>query len=131
VKILRGFSSVAVVIAALALCSAMGEKGQAAAHGSSSAGTRSGDAKNGKKIYVKYGCYECHGREGQGSSVSGPRLGPNPVQFAVFVRYVRQPAGEMPPYTEKVMSEQELADVYAFLQSLRHPQVTNSSPPGN
>lgn len=80
-----------------------------------------GNAKNGKQIYASFGCYECHGREGQGSVLSGPRIGPHPIQFSAFVKYIRQPKGQMPPYTDKVVSEVELADIYAFLQSLPPP----------
>jgi ubiquinol-cytochrome c reductase cytochrome c subunit len=94
---------------------------QTAQSASKPAGAASRDAKNGKRIYTSYGCYECHGREGQGSMLTGPRIGPHPAQFSAFVRYIRQPRGEMPPYTEKVVSDQELADIYAFLQSLPQP----------
>jgi ubiquinol-cytochrome c reductase cytochrome c subunit len=86
----------------------------------------SGDVQNGKRIYTKYGCYECHGREGQGASATGPRLGPNPIAYARFLSYIRQPTGDMPPYTAKVVTDQEVADMYAFLQSLpRPPEVKN------
>jgi hypothetical protein len=34
----------------------------------------------------------------------------------------------MPPYTAKVVSDQELADMYAFLQSLPHPPSVESIP---
>ena len=90
-----------------------------------------GNSENGKRIFVKYGCAECHGREGQGSPLAGPRIGPNPLALAAFVRYVRTPTGQMPPYTEKVVTERELADMRAFLQSrLRPPAAaqTNSVP---
>jgi ubiquinol-cytochrome c reductase cytochrome c subunit len=66
---------------------------------------------------MKKGCHACHGREGQGSPTAGPRLGPNPTALAAFTRYVRAPRGAMPPYTEKVLSDQELADIHAFLQA--------------
>lgn len=79
-----------------------------------------GNAQNGKKLFTSYGCWECHGREAQGG-VGGPRIGPNPPAFAAFQRYVRQPAGQMPPYTSKVVSDADLADIYAFLQSLPQP----------
>jgi ubiquinol-cytochrome c reductase cytochrome c subunit len=94
------------------------------------AGTQasSGNAKNGKQIYTSYGCYECHGREGQGSILSGPRIGPHPTQFSAFVKYIRQPKGQMPPYTDKVISDAELADIYAFLQSLPQPPDPRSIP---
>lgn len=90
--------------------------------------TASGNAKNGRQIYTSYGCYECHGRQGQGSILSGPRIGPNPIHLSAFVKYIRQPRGQMPPYTEKVVSDAELADIYAFLQSLPQPPDPRSLP---
>jgi len=75
----------------------------------------SGNAEQGKKLYVSYGCYQCHGYEAQGASATGPRLGPRPLAFASFARYVRQPTGQMPPYTTKVASDVDLADIYAFV----------------
>jgi mono/diheme cytochrome c family protein len=82
---------------------------------------RAADAANGKRLYAAFGCYQCHGREAQGASATGPRLGPNPIASAAFVRYVRQPTGQMPPYTGKVVLEAELADIYAFVQSVPQP----------
>jgi mono/diheme cytochrome c family protein len=46
----------------------------------------------------------------------------------VLARYVRKPTGGMPPYTAKVMSDQELADIYAFLQSRPHPPSAKNIP---
>src|SRR5207244_2115061 len=34
------------------------------------ANTPRGDAQNGKALFMKFGCYECHGREGQGSAAT-------------------------------------------------------------
>jgi mono/diheme cytochrome c family protein len=83
--------------------------------------TAAGIAESGRQTYLKKGCYACHGREGQGSPTTGPRLGPNPAPLSTFTRYVRAPRGQMPPYTEKVLSEAELADIYAFLQARPRP----------
>ena len=87
-----------------------------------------GNVSNGKRIFNSYGCYQCHGREAQGSAPTGPRIGPHPIPWAAFSRYVRQPAGQMPPYTSKVVSETELADIYAFLQSLPQPPPAKNIP---
>ena len=92
------------------------------------ANTPRGDAQNGKTLFMKYGCYECHGREGQGSNATGPRLNQNPITYARFVAYIRKPSGEMPPYTAKVVTDQQAADLYAFLQSLPKPQAVDSIP---
>ena len=80
-----------------------------------------GNAETGKKLFVSYGCYQCHGYEAQGSNATGPRLGPRPIALAAFSRYVRQPTGQMPPYTVKVVSDADLTNIYAFLQSRPAP----------
>lgn len=86
-----------------------------------------GNAENGKTLFAKVGCFQCHSNEGQGGA-QGPRIGPRPIPFERFVSYTRQPSGEMPPYTAKVMSEQELADIYAFLQARPEPPPLNTLP---
>ena len=77
-----------------------------------------GNAQNGNRIYASYGCYECHGRVGQGSQSTAPRIGPPALTIDAFARYIRTPNGNMPPYTGKVVSDQDVADIYAFLKSL-------------
>ena len=91
-----------------------------------SAQAPAGNAQNGKKIFDSYGCYQCHGHDAHGGA--GARLAPNPISFAAFSKYVRQPTGEMPPYTGKVVSDKELADIYAFLQSIPQPPPAKSIP---
>jgi ubiquinol-cytochrome c reductase cytochrome c subunit len=86
-----------------------------------------GSAANGKVLYGKIGCYQCHSEQGQGGT-QGPRLGPRPIAFQAFLRYVRSPRGEMPPYKAKVMSDKDVADVYAFLQALPPPPPLASLP---
>jgi len=96
-----------------------------------SAGSKapSGNAQHGKEIFASYGCYQCHGRDAQGGLGTGaPKLGPKPSAFVAFSRYVRQPAGQMPPYTAKVVSDQDLADIYAFLEALPQPPPAKNIP---
>ena len=80
----------------------------------------------GAALYKKKGCYECHVNDAQGGP-QGPRLGPNPIPLPRFTTYVRNPTGEMPPYTERVLSNQELADIYAFLQARPQPKPVASA----
>ena len=87
----------------------------------------SGNAENGKALFKKNACYQCHGYEGQGGT-AGPRVGPGPILFRAFVTYVRAPREEMPPFTAKVMSDEQLADVYAFLQSRPRPPAVENIP---
>jgi ubiquinol-cytochrome c reductase cytochrome c subunit len=86
-----------------------------------------GNAEKGRELFNNYGCWSCHGKEAQGG-VAGPRIGPNPPVFAGFVAYVRKPANQMPPYTEKVVSDADLADIYAFLQSRPRPKAAREIP---
>jgi mono/diheme cytochrome c family protein len=78
----------------------------------------SASIENGKRLYTNDGCYECHGRAGQGALSSGPRIGPDPAVLVFFIAYIRHPAGQMPPYTEKVISDAELNDIHQYLMSL-------------
>ena len=93
---------------------------QVTAQGSST----SGNSENGRSVYLKDGCYECHGSVGQGGT--GPRLGPRPLAVAAFIGYVRKPAGVMPPYSTKILSDKELADILAYLSSVPAPPSAGS-----
>jgi mono/diheme cytochrome c family protein len=73
-----------------------------------------GDAVRGKKIYVAQSCYACHGYQGQGSN-AGSKVAPNPLPFAGFARQLRQPRDRMPPYSQTITSDQDVADIYAYL----------------
>ncbi len=91
--------------------------------------TTTGDPKVGERIYTSDGCYECHGYLGQGStSTGGTRLGPPQIPLSAFISYVRQPSGQMPPYTLKVVSNQDLAHIYSFLQSVPKPPSSKTLP---
>ena len=79
-----------------------------------------GDVERGKQTFVRLGCYQCHGREAQGAS-TGPRLGPNPIPLAAFTRAIRTPRNEMPPYSTRILSDGELADVHAFVAARPRP----------
>ena len=92
-----------------------------------SAEAAAGRAEAGAALYAKIGCYQCHSNQAQGGQ-AGPRLGPDPIPFARFSQYVRNPTGDMPPYTEKVLSNPELADIYAFVQTRPRPPAVNSIP---
>ena len=87
------------------------------------------DGKNGRKLFNNYGCYECHGGEGQGSySTGGSRIGPPQIPFSAFASYVRAPVNQMPPYTAKAVSDTELGDIYLFLQGIGKPKAAKDIP---
>jgi mono/diheme cytochrome c family protein len=79
-----------------------------------------GDAGNGKRVYLADGCFTCHGRAGQGGNFNGlaPGLARTEMPFDAFKNQLREPANDMPAYATAVLSDQEIADMYAFVQSL-------------
>jgi mono/diheme cytochrome c family protein len=80
-----------------------------------------GNAEKGKQLFARDGCYECHGMQGQGSTNYGPRLGPDPISVQAIMNYIRKPTGNMPPYSALLVSDQDVADLYAYLKSVARP----------
>ena len=85
------------------------------------------NAENGKRLFVRDGCYECHGYVGQGS-IAGARLAPPVLNAAGITRYIRRPAGAMPAFTDKVVSDQDVADIYAYLKTIPAPKPVKDIP---
>jgi ubiquinol-cytochrome c reductase cytochrome c subunit len=89
--------------------------GIAAAAVSSSA--IAGDAAKGKTAFVKNGCYQCHGYVGQGGQ-AGAKLAPKPLPLDAIVSFVRSTNRQMPPYSEQILSNEDLADIHAYLETI-------------
>ena len=87
-----------------------------------------GSADNGKKLYETFGCYQCHNRAAQGGNGTGPRLAPNPLPYQAFIQQVRHPRYEMPPYEAAIVTDQQVADIYAFLQTIPKPPDPKTIP---
>jgi mono/diheme cytochrome c family protein len=85
-----------------------------------------GDAAEGKRLYLAVGCFTCHGRSGQGGAMNGPApvLAKTVMPFEGFKGQLRSPVNEMPAYSEKVMTDKQIADIYAFVESLPGPRPT-------
>jgi mono/diheme cytochrome c family protein len=81
----------------------------------SAAGAAIGNAQAGKDLYLRYSCYACHGYAGHGGA--GARLVPMRMTLPSFTAYVRNPR-QMPPYTTKVLTDAQLADLWAYIQAL-------------
>ena len=82
-----------------------------------------GDAVEGKRLYLAVGCFTCHGRSGQGGAYNGPApiLAHTALPFEGFKGQVRNPADDMPAFSDAVLSDKDVADIYAFVQSLPGP----------
>lgn len=87
-----------------------------------------GNADNGKKLYREIGCYQCHGLAGQGAMGTGPSLSRTPFDFDGFLNQLRHPANQMPPYEAAVVSDRDVADIYAYLKQMPAPRDPNSIP---
>jgi mono/diheme cytochrome c family protein len=80
-------------------------------------------AKRGREIYMRVGCYTCHGTEGQGSN-AGAKLAPDPLPAEAIANFIRNTDtsgpgfATMPTYSAKVLSDADVADIAAFLASV-------------
>ncbi|MGA8770288.1 MAG: cytochrome c [Rhodomicrobium sp.] len=78
------------------------------------------DPVNGKHVFLAAGCFECHGRLGQG----GAFLSPAPVIAGIelpeesFIAFLRNAPNDMPTYSAEVLPDREAKDIYAFLRAL-------------
>ena len=87
-------------------------------------------AEKGKAAYMKYGCWQCHGTVGQGSSISsqGKVLAPDPMPYETFAAFVRSTNRAMPPYKEAVLPNEDLADIYAYLGTVKASPAAKDIP---
>ena len=94
-----------------------------------SLGAPPGDARRGGALYTRQLCHNCHGTVGQGGERgAGPKIYPNPFPFQAFVMQVRKPRQAMPPYSEKHVSDQDLADMYHYLFSTKPSPAAKDIP---
>jgi mono/diheme cytochrome c family protein len=87
-----------------------------------------GNIENGKTLYLQVGCYQCHGHAGQGAPMTGPRVSRTEFPFESFLVQLRQPSNQMPPYEAAVLSDQDAADLYAYVRQMPAPRDPNSIP---
>jgi ubiquinol-cytochrome c reductase cytochrome c subunit len=92
--------------------------------------TAAGDVDKGRIAFSKNGCWQCHGYQGQGSIMTsnGKSLAPDPLAWDSFVAFVRMSNTGMPPYTEKVLPNDALEDIYAYLVSIPRAREFKSIP---
>jgi mono/diheme cytochrome c family protein len=79
--------------------------------------TPAGNGENGKKLFLRDGCWECHGYAGQGGA-AGARIANTALTNAQFTRYIRRPTGRMPAYIDTILNDTEANDLWAYLKSM-------------
>jgi mono/diheme cytochrome c family protein len=89
-----------------------------------------GDPVNGKRIYLSDGCFECHGRSGQGGVMNyqTPALAKLEMPVESFIAFLRAAPNDMPAFSADVLSDKDAADIDAFLQSLPGRQPVKDFP---
>lgn len=87
-----------------------------------------GDPTAGKALFMGNLCYSCHGTNGAGGGGAGPRLAPTPLAIGPFTNQLRNPLQRMPPYTEKVLSDAQVADIHAYLASIPRGKTATQIP---
>ncbi len=88
-----------------------------------------GSVERGYQAYMKYQCYTCHGTVGQGADRgTGPRLAPDPFPYEAFAAQTRSPRQDMPAYRKEFLSDQDLADIYAYILSIKPSPAAKDIP---
>jgi len=89
-----------------------------------------GDAAKGKAVFLKEACFTCHGRSGQGGAYNGPApiLAQTALPLEAFRAQVRNPVNDMPAYSDAVLSDKDIADIYAFVKLLPGPRSPRDIP---
>jgi len=122
VKIIRVPGLLAAVGAALSIAATEPQTPPASAQASPAP---AGNTQSGKDLYLRYSCYACHGYDGHGGA--GTRLVPMRMSLPAFAAYVHNPR-QMPPYTAKVLSDAQLADIWAHIKSLPESPAAKDIP---
>ena len=105
--------------------SSSGALAQAPAPAAQTSAAGAGNAQAGKDVYLRYSCYACHGYAGHGGA--GARLVPSRMPLPSFTAYLRSPR-QMPPYTATVLSDAQVADVWAYIQTLPRSPAAKDIP---
>jgi mono/diheme cytochrome c family protein len=88
------------------------------------------DAQKGKAAFIQHGCWQCHDVAGEGSvaTSNGKVIARTQLPLDAFMSFVRTTDGQMPPFREPVISDEELTNIYAYLQSLPAPKAVSDIP---
>jgi mono/diheme cytochrome c family protein len=89
-------------------------------------------AAHGREVFLKVGCFACHGTVGQGGA--GAILAPNTIPLAAFQTWVRNGSpgwsvtNGMPAFSPRALSDDDLADVHEYLATLPAPKPAKEIP---
>lgn len=75
-----------------------------------------GDAGHGAVLFAAWRCAQCHGDTAQGAL--GPRLARTSLSTASFAAAIRQTRPPKPAFSTSELSDADVRDIYAWLQTL-------------
>jgi ubiquinol-cytochrome c reductase cytochrome c subunit len=84
----------------------------------------------GRALYSDFGCYQCHGYQGQGSSAPPPvpRIASTVYPIEAFSAFVRTPVRLMPAYSPNVLSDAKFQAIYDYMRSIPEPPAVEDIP---
>jgi mono/diheme cytochrome c family protein len=91
-----------------------------------------GTAAAGKALYYSYGCYACHGYNGETGYRAFVGNWGHLATEQVFITFLRQranvapvvPSDRMPNFSDNTMSDKQAKDIYAYIRTFK-----SSAPP--
>ena len=78
-----------------------------------------GNPINGQALFFEMGCNVCHGDRGEG--LVGPTISMTVVPLDRVIEQYRQPLEAMTAFPPEEISDEEIADIYAWLQTVERP----------
>jgi len=87
-----------------------------------------GSAERGKKLFAELNCYSCHGTHAQGGGRNSEPPIPAGYPWQGFLNQLRKPRLDMPAYEEKLVSTQEVADMFAYFSSIKAAPAAKDIP---
>lgn len=87
-----------------------------------------GSVEKGRKLFVDLACYSCHGTHAQGGGRGAEPPIPLGYPWAGFLGALRKPRQDMPAYEERLVSNQDVADLYAYFVSIKPAPAAKDIP---
>ena len=78
-----------------------------------------GNPNNGQSLFFEMGCNVCHGDRGEG--LVGPTIAQTIVPLDRVITQYREPLEAMTAFPADQVSDEEIADIYAWLQTVERP----------
>ncbi len=83
------------------------------------AGDDAAAASRGQELFFANGCSVCHGNTGEGGI--GPTIASTGLSLDAVIQQYRSPRGFMPPFAADRISDDQVGDIFTWLQTLPLP----------